>query len=180
MHTVLALLVCCWWIDSEPIRPMVKSYWVGMQVMDDDETLFAYLWNFPTDCRTCEERFAKIGPDTPPSVARHHIPKPDTASDNLWWIGEYRKWLNACEPYRSEPEQEDIRRLLVELDGYEELWRKVRDMRWFDAKGHRLRLQEIRDLLGRDNFYAGRWPNALPDAAYKYDWHILPDNWENP
>ena len=147
---------------------LLHKHYVQMGVIEDKENYFFYKWRLDSDIDTIEYRISKITPDTLPVEAKYTLP-PLVNCIAAWELQyAFELYLDSIYDISSVPDRIQIDLIRDDLKWRKDLWEEIihiNSLGFYDDKGVRIRLTELRDKVGRSNFEKGIWAHPLPLAA---------------
>ncbi len=165
-------------VGQEQYLLQLRQYWINQDIMEEHEWLFKNWFGLEDDINTMVRRTESIGPDTPPSAAKHHLPPHETATENVQLADRYLLYLEEVEPFLVGEGLKQLDALRAETIQRKLIWDEVRECtwQWGGGEGRRLKLERLKTLVGAEVFYNGPWPTALPPAGYFQTWGIKPND----
>jgi hypothetical protein len=167
--------------NIDPYREVLKRSFIDSSVIHKDESIFLYNHLFFDDIEIINYRLSKITPSTPAYDILYSVPY-QLFSDNSIEQNNFERYLLYIYDFVSPLQQNDIALILADLQARKEIWDKIGAFKYLyrDDRGVRLRLAELKELVGEDNFNKGKWPDPLPAAAYNSEWFYIEQETEIP
>lgn len=164
-------------VEREQLMEAAKSYWLSMGVMEERETYFSGTWSLESDQDVMEHRLFNTPPDAPPIDAYKRFPDATTCALHMARNRAYQRYLT----HRREwlipgPETAALDAVMEDAKYRLKIWTHLYMLTdtYSGRNGRRYDLHLLREMIGVENFDAGRMVNVLPNAAYRDEW-VDPD-----
>jgi hypothetical protein len=157
------------------VMPAMVKYWVEQRVIEPDEDMFKYKWRLNYDLDNLKHRLDNITVDTPAVETQHYFPPTEILIEGDYIMNRFEEYLDALEPFLVGEELEDMALIRKDLEWRRKVYNTAYGCRSSNAgwEGRRLKLQKLMNLIGKDNFYAGKFPHPLPLAGQNSPWHVV-------
>lgn len=155
--------------EAWAVAPLVQDLAVQWELLDlRERPHFLARWEeFATDLRLLQRRYEELH-DAPPLSDADRLPPRSVSTDRIAFNRAYRSHLDgrrSLEPHRLQMLEEAI----AQTDALCRVHDAARDARceYFYCTPRRAALKRLRDQLGPEAYYAGRWPPHVPVHLFR-------------
>lgn len=150
------------------------EHWINLGIMEaaEKEYFFKYWQSIDFDWSTMIYRVSLMEPDCPEFYDKYRMPKLNIG-DQYRVSCRFVEYLEMEIMFSGPTQQLLLWPLLKEQRWRRDLWWEICSVdEGRSNEGTRIHLQNIRKMVGRDNYEKCIWPNALIDQGYNIDWII--------
>ena len=167
---------------TQALKPTADR-WVTLGVMEDRERawFFTHHFSLDGDSEIMEDRLRRMDPDCP--QVDYPLPSREVCFTNYRQAYTFVLYLRERLEYNQWPShEEELTLILLDVEWRMKVWSELGDAQaqWGSRSGKRLRLQKVRELIGREDFDLHRFPDPLPAAAINSEWYYEPPNYYTP
>jgi hypothetical protein len=167
--------------EIEAALPHQREYWLALGVIEEDEQYFKTWWRYARDLEEVEARFRDTPLDAPPLEAWRSLPDSPTAYRNYKIGYAYIRYLkNVVRPFLVEGrETATLDALVDDTQRRVDVWYAIYRCggNYSGVVGRRAEMHLLREVVGREAFERGEWPDPLPPAAYLHYWEDDTQQW---
>lgn len=160
-------------VELERRLPEIRDYWIGLDLLDEDNTnRFRFLFQLEDDLIEMEYRRETVRADCPPSLRTRELPSRDTAYQYVFLQNDFLRWAKMQRPFLAPNQQTQLDLIVDDCELRNTVWYMILNCQQPDFHGRRVYLQELRDLVGAEDFDRGLIPHPLPLAVTNSGWAV--------
>lgn len=152
--------------------PTIRQQFIDMGILSSrDKNYFIYVGNHDNDLWEMQTRIGLMKPDCPPEVeGLYRLPDLKTCQDNYNMLCSYIAYLKGLLPYYGPVQQTELENVIADSLWRKKVWGAMWDYHGNYSHGARLALQDLRELVGQEDYYNSNWPDPLPLSGYDMIW----------